>query len=84
VPLLAIVIAGNVGLILTGAKVLLVSVYVYTSSIVPMGYTGILAFVAIVSSRVRRYKRYTLLSLVLLASLELSVVDRNSSIYICV
>ena len=37
---------------------------------------------AIVSPRVRRYKRYTLLPLSLLLSLELPVIDRNSSIYI--
>jgi hypothetical protein len=41
-----------------------------------------LAFTAIVSPRIRRRKRYTLLSLTLLLSLELLVIDRNSSVYI--
>jgi hypothetical protein len=42
----------------------------------------VLAFAAIISPRVRRHERYTLLSLTLLPSLELPVVDRNSSVYI--
>ena len=43
-----------------------------------------LAFIAVIGPRVRRYERYALLSLPLLPSLELPVIDRNSSVYIYV
>jgi hypothetical protein len=51
---------------------------------VPIGRAGVLAFAAVISPGVRRHERYTLLSLTLLPSLELPVVDRNSSVHIYV
>ncbi len=79
---LAIVIIDNAGLVLTRARVLLVSVYVYRTAVIPIGRASLLMLTAIVSPRVRRHKRYTLLPLLLLSSFELPVVDCNSSVYI--
>ena len=81
-PLLAIVKVGNVRLILIRVCFSLSSIYIYIASIVPIGRARVLALIAIVSLRVRRRERYTLLPVVLLLSFELSIIDRNSIIYI--
>jgi len=82
VPLLATVVAGNVRLVLTGARVPLVSVYVYASYVVPVGCARVLTFAAVVSLRVGRREQRALLPLSLLLSFELSVVDRDSGVYV--
>ena len=45
----AIVIVGNVGLVLIGTKVLLVSVYVYRTSVIPIGRARLIVPMLIVS-----------------------------------
>ena len=65
-------------------RVLLTGVYVYASGVVPIGRAGVLAFAAVIGPRVRRRERHALLSLTLLLSLELPVVNRNGSVHIYV
>jgi hypothetical protein len=51
---------------------------------VPIACARVLAFAAVIGPRVRRHERYALLSLTLLPSLELPVVDRDSGVHIYV
>ena len=73
--LLTVVEAGNVGLIPTRAQVLLGSIYVYRSSVVPISRAIVLSF-ALVVSWVGRYR--PVLPFTLLFTSILSVVDPNS------
>jgi hypothetical protein len=74
VPLLAIVIVSNVGLILTGLEVLLVSIYVYRSIVVPKSRTNIVPLSLVVRTG-RRESSYS--SLLLLLARKLSIVDTD-------
>jgi len=74
VPLLAIVIVSNIGLILTGSEVPLVSVYVYRSIIVPKSRTNVVPFPLIVRTG---YRESGYPSLLLLLVYELSIVDTD-------
>ena len=73
-PLLAIVIVSNVGLILTGLEVLLVSIYVYRSIVVPKSRTNIVPLSLVVRTG-RRESSYS--SLLLLLARKLSIVDTD-------
>jgi len=74
VPLLAIVIASNVGLIFIGSEVPLVSVYIYRSTIVPKSYANVVPFSLIVRTG---YRESGYPSLLLLLVRELSIVDAD-------
>ena len=73
-PLLAIVIVSNVGFILTGSEVPLVSVYIYRSTIVPKSHTNVVPFLLVVRTG---YRESSYPSLPLLLVYELSIVDTD-------
>ena len=73
-PFLAIVIVSNIGLVLIGREVLLVSVYVYRSSVVPKSYTDVVLLSLVVRTG---YRESSYPSLLLLLVYELSIVDAD-------
>jgi hypothetical protein len=74
VPLLTIVVVSNVGLILIGSEVLLVSVYIYRSIVVPKSYANVVPLSLIIRTG---YRESGYPSLPLLLAYELSVVDTD-------
>jgi hypothetical protein len=74
VPLLAIVIASNIGLVLIGSEVLLVGVYVYRSTVVPKSRANVVLLSLIVRTG---YREPSYPSLPLLLVYELSIVDAD-------
>ena len=70
--LLAIVIASSIGLVLIGLEVLLVSIYVYRSIVVPKSRTNVVLLFLVVRTG-RGEPGYP--SLLLLLARELSIVD---------
>jgi len=74
VPLLAIVIASDIGLVLTRSEVLLVSVYVYRSIVVPKSRTNVVPLPLIIRTG---HGESGYPSLPLLLARELSIVDTD-------
>jgi hypothetical protein len=74
VPLLAIVIISNVGLVLTGSEVLLVSVYIYRSTVVPKSRANVVPLPLVIGTG---YRESGHPSLLLLLAHELSIVDTD-------
>jgi len=74
VPFLIIVIASNIGLVLMGSEVLLVSVHIYRPAVVPKSYTNVVPFLLVVRAG-RGESGYP--SLLLLLAYELSIVDAD-------
>ena len=80
-PFLTIVVVSNVGLVLIGPEVLLVSVYVYRSSVVPESYTNIVPLPLVVRTG-RREPGYPSLPLLLVYELSIVDTDRYSNILV--
>ena len=80
-PLLTIVIVSNIGLILIGSEVLLVSVYVYRSIVVPKSRTNIVLLSLVVRTG-RRESSYPSLLLLLACKLSIVNVDCYSDILV--
>ena len=72
--LLAIVIASSIGLVLIGLEVLLVSIYVYRSIVVPKSRTNVVPLSLIVRIG---YRESSYPSLPLLLAYELSIVNAD-------
>ena len=80
-PLLTIVIASNIGLILVRSEVLLVSIYIYRSTIVPKSRTNVVPFPLVVRTG-RREPGYPSLPLLLVYELSIVDTDRYSNILV--
>jgi hypothetical protein len=81
VPFLTIVVVSNVGLVLIGPEVLLVSVYIYRSSVVPESYTDVVLLPLVVRIGYRE-PGYPSLLLLLVYKLPIVDVDRYSDILV--
>jgi len=81
VPFLAIVVASNIGLVLIGSEVLLVSVYVHRPTVVPKSRTNVVPFLLVVRAG-RGESGHPSLPLLLAHELSIVDADRHSNILV--